>query len=418
MRSRDKCGFLLLLLIATLTEGTLPLPGSEIVFTRDVKPILRTRCYGCHGPEQQMGSFRLDQKERAMIAGRGEPAIVPGNSAQSLMYRRISGARLGPQMPLTGPLSDEEIATIKAWIDQGAKWPDEPKPKPGWKVDPRAEPLFLKVREGKFSQVRAAVEADRSLLGARRVDGTTLLMQATLYGSAKDVRWLLEKGAAPKLANAAGVTALMWATEDAEKVRALIASGANVNARSGDGQTAMSIALEQASDVEVVKALVEHGAKTTPDQGTDPLVLAARNADPSAMKLLAPQRGGNFPAGALTGAATVDCLACVRMILAGSYSKDSASAALRNAATTSSLDLINALLAAGADVNSRDAFGVTALMRAAYSDYSETERVKLLLDHGADINIRDSKGDTALRIARRKGATKVMAMLAGLGAKE
>ena len=98
---------LLLLLTATLTKGAWPLLGSEIVFTRDVKPILVKRCYGCHGAEQQMGSFRLDQKERAMIAGRGEPAIVPGNSAQSLMYRRISGMELGPQMPLTGPLSVE-----------------------------------------------------------------------------------------------------------------------------------------------------------------------------------------------------------------------------------------------------------------------------------------------------------------------
>ena len=124
----------ILLLTATLT-----LSGAEIVFNSDVKPILRTRCYGCHGPEQQMGTFRLDQKERAMIAGRGEPAIVPGNSAQSLMYRRISGARLGPQMPLTGALSDEEIATIKAWIDQGAAWDAAT---PANKLDLSISPVF------------------------------------------------------------------------------------------------------------------------------------------------------------------------------------------------------------------------------------------------------------------------------------
>ena len=409
---------LLLLLSATLTKGAGALLGSEIVFTSDVKPILQKRCYGCHGPEQQMGSFRLDQKDRAMIAGQGEPAIVPGNSAQSLMYRRISGQRLGPQMPLTGPLSDKDIATIKAWIDQGAKWPDEPKPTPAWSADPRLGLLFSKVREGKFSEARAAVQVDRGLLRGRRADGTTLLMQATLYGGAEDVRWLLEQGANPNLANAAGVTALMWATEDAEKLRTLIASGANINARSGDGQTALLIAFDQASDVEVVKLLLDHGAKATPDQGTDPLVMAARNADPKAMKLLAQPRGGKFPAGALTGAASADCLACVQMILEGSYSKASASNALRNAATTSSLELMNALLAAGADVNLKDAFGATALMHAAYSDYSEAERVKLLLDHGADVNVRDSKGDTALRIAKRKGTTKVVAMLVSAGGKE
>lgn len=405
---------LLLLLLATTL-----LPGAQIDFNRDVKPLLRTRCYGCHGPEQQMGSLRLDQKERAMIAGRGAPAIVPGNSAESLMYRRISSGRLGPQMPLTGPLSAGEIATLKAWIDQGAKWPDEPMPKPAWKADPRVEPLFVKIRDGEFSQVREAVEKDESLLGARSANGTTLLMQAALYGNAEDVRWLLEKGANPNLANASGVTAVMWAIEDAEKVRALIAKGADVKARSGDGQTAILMASEQASDSEVVRALVEHGAKATADQGTDPLVMAARNADPAAMRALAEQRGGKFPPGALTGAATVDCLACVRMILKGSFSKEILSAALRNASTTSSLAIMNALLAAGADVNGKDStFGFTALILAAYSDYAETERVKLLLDHGADMNIRDNKGDTALRVAKRKGATKVVAMLVRAGAKE
>jgi ankyrin repeat protein len=395
----------------------LVLLAADVDFTRDVKPLLRTKCYSCHGPEQQMGSLRLDDKERALIAGRGAPAIVPGNSAESLLYRRISSGRLGPQMPLTGPLSASEIATLKAWIDQGAKWPDEPKPETKWKGDARIDPLFVKIREGNFPQ--AQIEAETSLLNARSANGSTLLMQASLYGTATDVRWLLKKGADPNLANASGVTALMWAIEDADKIRALIASGARADSRSGDGQTAMMMASEQAANSEVVKALLEHGAKAAPDQGTDPLVLAARNADLKAMKMLAEKRGGKFPPAALTGAASVDCLACVKMILANSFSKDILSAALRNAAATSSLELIKMLLAAGADVNAKDsAFGATALMRAAYSDYDETPRVKLLLDRGADVNIRDNNGDTALRLAKRKGATKVVSILAAAGAKE
>jgi hypothetical protein len=95
-----------------------------------------------------MGSLRLDRKERALIDGRGEPAIVPGNSAQSQLYRRISGARLGPQMPLTGALGAREIAVLKEWIDSGASWPDEPPPRRDWTADIRLNPLFQKCVPG------------------------------------------------------------------------------------------------------------------------------------------------------------------------------------------------------------------------------------------------------------------------------
>ncbi|MBZ5608819.1 MAG: ankyrin repeat domain-containing protein [Acidobacteriia bacterium] len=402
----------------TLVAGGWSVLGASVVFEKDVKPILRKRCYGCHGPEQQMGSFRLDRRERAMVAGRGEPAIVPGFSVQSLMYRRISGNSMGPQMPLTGPLSAEEIATIKAWIDQGAKWPDEPTPQPAWQAEPRLDRLFEQFRQGNFSKLRAAVVADPALAKARNGKGATLLMQAAVYGRADDVRWLLAQGADPNVADAAGGTPLMLALEDAAKVRALLEGGANVNARSGDGQTAMLIALEEACGADVVKLLLEHGAKATPDDGTDPLVMAARNGDPETMKLLARARDGKYPAGALTGAAFMDCMACVELVLEQGVSKTLASNALQVAATTGRIAVLKMLLAAGADANVTDANGTSALMRAAYSDYAEVDRVKLLLEHGADINARDANADTALRIARRKGDTKVVALLVAAGAKE
>src|SRR4029453_13924170 len=129
--------------------------------------------------------------------------IIPGSSERSRLYQLISGSASGPKMPPTGPLKAEEIGAIKTWIDDGAKWPDEPAREPAWKVEPRMAALLSAVREGRFSAVKNSPE----LINARSAKGTTLLMQAALYGTADDVNWLLEHGADPHLAGISNVTA-------------------------------------------------------------------------------------------------------------------------------------------------------------------------------------------------------------------
>src|SRR3954471_6628206 len=95
---------------------------AKVDFARDVQPILRQQCYGCHGPAKQTNGFRLDRRSDAMRGSTNNVGLIrPGNSGASLMLGRISGADFGPQMPPTGALRPEQIATIKAWIDQGAE---------------------------------------------------------------------------------------------------------------------------------------------------------------------------------------------------------------------------------------------------------------------------------------------------------
>src|ERR1700690_1508084 len=60
-------------------------------FSRDIQPILTTRCVNCHGAKLQMHGLRLDRKADALKGGEsGLPAVVPGKSAQSLLFKYVS----------------------------------------------------------------------------------------------------------------------------------------------------------------------------------------------------------------------------------------------------------------------------------------------------------------------------------------
>ena len=108
--------------ISFLAETVLAQTPARVDFARDVQPLLRQNCFGCHGPVRQEKNLRLDRRRDAMSIG-NRRVIFPGDSAASPLYLHISGT-LGPQMPPTGALTPEEISVIKAWIDQGAEWPD------------------------------------------------------------------------------------------------------------------------------------------------------------------------------------------------------------------------------------------------------------------------------------------------------
>lgn len=72
-----------------------------------------------------MGNLRLDSR-KAFEGGFSGQAIIPGKSAESLLVKMIAGQVEGKRMPMAGePLSAEQIGLIRAWIDQGASWPED-----------------------------------------------------------------------------------------------------------------------------------------------------------------------------------------------------------------------------------------------------------------------------------------------------
>src|SRR6476661_369639 len=210
--------------LAAFTLFALPFPAlaqqatTRVDFGREVQPILRERCYGCHGPEQQMNGFRLDRRADALRGGT-QTVIGPGNAEGTLLYRRLVDPRAG-QMPPTGPLPASEIATIKAWIGEGVEWPDD---LAGLSLSPPVEPeterLTRSIREGD-REAEEAQHSDRpASVHGRAAGGTTPLMAAALYGDAVLVTRLLAMGADARASNVAGATALMWALPDTAKMR-------------------------------------------------------------------------------------------------------------------------------------------------------------------------------------------------------
>ncbi len=106
--------------------GAAPLLGATIDFARDIRPILANRCYDCHGDEKPKGGLQLTTRAHALRGGEsGEPALVAGQGAKSLLIQRLTTTDDDDVMPQKGErLATREIALLRDWIDQGAIWPD------------------------------------------------------------------------------------------------------------------------------------------------------------------------------------------------------------------------------------------------------------------------------------------------------
>lgn len=105
------------------------LPAATVDFVRDVKPIFEVHCLGCHGAEKHKSDYRLDSRTAALAGGEsGKAAIVPGKPSEGSLIHLVDGTDketfMPPRKSDSKPLSPDQIATLKMWIEQGAAWPE------------------------------------------------------------------------------------------------------------------------------------------------------------------------------------------------------------------------------------------------------------------------------------------------------
>jgi Protein of unknown function (DUF1553)/Protein of unknown function (DUF1549)/Planctomycete cytochrome C len=162
------------------------------LFATKIRPVLAARCYPCHGPEVHQNGLRLDSLAAILKGSENGQVVVPGNSSNSRIIRRLAGLER-PQMPYGGPpLTDAQIKLVRQWIDMGAPGPDSTaaiaqpvKPLRHWAYVKPVRPNLPKVRDAAWCRnpidyfVLARLEKDGKHPSAE-ADKVTLLRRVYL----------------------------------------------------------------------------------------------------------------------------------------------------------------------------------------------------------------------------------------------
>src|SRR6185503_17134618 len=174
--------------------GKLPPAATRPVdFARDVEPIFANNCYSCHGPKRQESALRLSVKADALKGGDeyGAKAIVPGSSANSVLIQAVAQVHPDLKMPKKGErLTAEQVGLLRAWIDQGAVWPESTvvqgrDPKNHWAFKAPVRPQTPTVQDKKWIQspvdnfILAKLESEK-LKPSPEADRVTLLRRLSL----------------------------------------------------------------------------------------------------------------------------------------------------------------------------------------------------------------------------------------------
>lgn len=301
---------------------------------------------------------------------------------------------------------------------------------------PSIDPYHQAIRNDDLAALRTLVAAEGT--NARDAAGMTPLMLASAFGSRGAARLLVEAGADVKAASNGGVTALHLAWGDIEVARLLLDRGADVHAKTQLGSTPLLVAASAGGTADVVALLLHKGAdpNAAENRGVTPLIAAATVGNTAAARLLlargadadAHAPGQGQTATALIGAAHSGDLELTRLLLARKPDVDAKSAdrdanvkngpvlyghvtALHTAAVNGYVDVVRALLDAGATVDARDVRGMTPLMWAIASDHAEPRVVRLLLARGASSSLAANTGESALDWARKYNDPTILPVL-------
>ena len=139
-----------LICVATAVLSRTVADGEEpLEYGREIRPILSDACFRCHGADasKREAKLRLDRHDSVLADRDGSRALVPGRLDQSELYRRISSDDPDERMPPADSvprLSDQEIDTIRRWIEQGAEW------KPHWSFVPPQRPELPPFRDQRW----------------------------------------------------------------------------------------------------------------------------------------------------------------------------------------------------------------------------------------------------------------------------
>jgi len=192
--------FLLPLMLIGSFSGSIPAGAAtpqpaSLTFERDVRPLLKTHCFHCHGEDGQLkGKLDLRLQRFAVKGGKHGAAVIPGNAENSLLVQKMRNGEMPPEdKPQLRP---EQIEIIARWIDQGANvarpepevisdefllteeergyWAFQP-------IEPQAVPTVRRV-----DRVRTPIDAfvlakleEKGLTFAPDADRPTLLRRAT-----------------------------------------------------------------------------------------------------------------------------------------------------------------------------------------------------------------------------------------------